>query len=67
MKQLLIAGIMIGLLMILGVFLDVPEDVENITSFEECAEKYAVMESYPRQCRIPGGTLFVEDIGGSLF
>lgn len=35
----------------------------NITSFEECvAAGYPVMESYPRQCRVPGLPTFVEDI-----
>ncbi len=38
----------------------------EITSFEECAEAgYAVMESYPRQCRTPDGQLFVEEIEGT--
>lgn len=38
-----------------------------INSFEECAAQgYPVMESYPRQCRTPGGKIFVEDIGNEL-
>jgi hypothetical protein len=33
------------------------------TNFEECAAKgYSVLESYPRQCRIPEGAVFVEKI-----
>ena len=33
-----------------------------VTNFDECAEAgYAVMESYPRQCRTPDGTLYVEE------
>ena len=35
---------------------------KSITSFEECANLYDVMESYPRQCRTSDGTLFVEDV-----
>jgi hypothetical protein len=36
-------------------------------SFAECvAAGYAVMESYPRQCRVPGGVTFTEDIGSEL-
>jgi hypothetical protein len=32
-------------------------------NFAECADRgYPVMESYPRQCRTPEGTLFVEEI-----
>lgn len=34
-----------------------------INSFEECAVAgYPIMESYPRQCRAPGGRGFVETI-----
>ena len=47
---------------------DNPEEGElqndgfGIASFEECvAAGYPVMESYPRQCRTPDGTLFIED------
>jgi hypothetical protein len=35
----------------------------SISSFEECAAAgYPIMESYPRQCAVPGGETFVEDI-----
>jgi len=35
----------------------------EITDFTGCADAgYPVMESYPRQCRTPDGTLFVERI-----
>jgi hypothetical protein len=38
-------------------------EAPTITSFEECvAAGYSVMESYPRQCRVPAGPTFVEDI-----
>lgn len=38
---------------------------ESITSFEECvAAGYPVMESYPRQCAVPGGETFTEEIDG---
>lgn len=67
MKQLLIAGIIIGLIFAIGFFLDIPENTRDITSFEECAAKYPVMQSYPGQCRTSDGTLFIEDIGESLF
>ncbi len=34
----------------------------GIASFEECvAAGYPVMESFPRQCRTPDGTVFTED------
>ncbi len=36
----------------------------NITDFEGCvAAGYPVMESYPRQCALPNGTVFVEELG----
>lgn len=37
-----------------------------ITTFEECAAKYPVMESYPEQCNTPDGKHFVRDISGDL-
>jgi putative hemolysin len=34
-----------------------------ISSFEECVKAgYPVMESYPRQCAVPDGDIFVEEI-----
>lgn len=39
----------------------------TVSNFEECvAQKYPVMESYPRQCRTPDGKTFIEDIGNEL-
>lgn len=38
---------------------------QNITNFEECVGAgYPVMESYPRQCKVPNGPTFVENIPG---
>lgn len=40
---------------------------KEITSFDECISAgYPVMESYPRQCKIPDGKTFAEDIGNEL-
>lgn len=37
-----------------------------IASFEACAAAgYPIMESYPRQCRVPGGATFVEKVAPS--
>lgn len=33
-----------------------------IDTFEECAEFYPVMESFPRQCQTPDGRFFVEEV-----
>lgn len=43
-----------------------PEEAA-VNSFEECiAAGYVVLESFPRQCKTPGGETFVEDIGNVL-
>ncbi len=35
----------------------------KISNFEECVKAgYPVMESYPRQCTVPGGRFFVEQV-----
>ncbi len=40
---------------------NMPEEKLAVTNFKECADAgYPVMESYPRQCRVPDGELFVE-------
>lgn len=40
-----------------------PTDVANIRSFEDCAAAgYPVMESSPRQCRLPDGRLYAEEL-----
>lgn len=38
----------------------------NITTFEQCAAKYPVMESYPPQCTTPNGKHFTQNIGNEL-
>jgi hypothetical protein len=38
-------------------------DTPKITTFEQCsAAGYPVMQSYPRQCTVPGGKFFVEQV-----
>jgi len=59
--------LIIALALLGGMFYFFPPYVaENITTFEECAAKYAVMESYPEQCLTPDGTHFTRDIGNEL-
>lgn len=42
---------------------DQPVSLENIRSFEDCAAAgYPVMESSPRQCRLPDGRLYAEEL-----
>lgn len=38
-------------------------NLEEIKSFEDCVNAgYPVMESYPRQCRVPDGRVYAEEI-----
>lgn len=44
-----------------------PDQVTEVTNFEECVEAgNPVMESYPEQCRTPGGQVFTRNIGNVL-
>lgn len=58
-------SILILALVLFLMFLFVGEDEATITSFQECIDAgYPVMESYPRQCSIPGGETFTEELIG---
>lgn len=35
--------------------------IAAVDTFEECAAKYAVMDSYPQQCRTPDGRFFTAE------
>lgn len=35
--------------------------IAAIDTYEECAAKYEVMDSYPQQCRTPDGRFFTEE------
>lgn len=35
--------------------------IAAIDTFEECAAKYEVLESYPQQCRTPDGRFFTAE------
>jgi hypothetical protein len=67
MKIFLTVVILVVVVIIGGVFLfDIGREpiVEPIVnSFDECAELYPVMESYPRRCMTPAGVSFTEVIG----
>jgi len=68
LQRVIILGIIFLITIFLLVILDNAPNVidKKISNFEECAEAgYAVMESYPRQCRDSEGNLFVEDISDS--
>lgn len=66
-KKLFYGILVITVLAIAGIGLLVYQNkhmtTEKINSFEECAkEGYPVLESYPRQCKIPNGKTFVEEV-----
>ena len=69
LKRLVILLGLIVLLLVGGVVYKIlpmtgdPGGPSIITSFSECANAgYPIMESYPRQCRTPGGKTFIEEI-----
>ncbi len=64
----LIIILIIALALLGGMFYFFPPEgkTPEITTFEECAAKYPVMESYPEQCVTPGGAHFTRDIGNEL-
>ncbi len=64
----LLAIIIVVLLGILAFVKPGEEPIESqILSFEDCiAAGYPVMESYPRQCAIPNGKSFTENIGNII-
>lgn len=40
-----------------------PSPQSSISSFEQCIQAgYPVLESYPRQCAVPGGETFTEEL-----
>lgn len=64
----LILILFIALLLLGGMFYLFPLHIEktDVTTFEECAALYPVMESYPEQCVTPDGKHFTRDIGNEL-
>jgi hypothetical protein len=51
---------------IAGILIYSPKPKPEITTFEQCAALYPVMESYPEQCNTPDGKHFVRDISNDL-
>lgn len=48
---------------VLAILIFSKNSTQKISNFNECIEAgNPAMENYPRQCRTPGGELFVEDI-----
>jgi hypothetical protein len=57
----ILAGVIAGVvLLIVGVVVWNLTKVGAFHSFEDCAAKYPVMESYPEQCRTPDGRIFTK-------
>ena len=59
-------GMAIIVLFAIGSYLFYKKSEIQVSSFAECAAKYPVMETYPRQCKSLYGKTFVEDIGNEL-
>ncbi len=70
MKKIIFLVLLIGI-SVVGILLWQYQKVEkpaiDINNFEECAKVgYPILESYPRQCKMPDGKTFTEDIGNEL-
>lgn len=62
-----IIGIVIIVVAASGTWLYFKTSRPEVKNFDECIKAgYPVMESYPRQCKTPGGEIFTEDIGNEL-
>jgi hypothetical protein len=59
-KLLMIEGVVFIVVLVAGVWLYQRQTAQAIDSFEKCAAKYPVMESYPEQCNTPDGRHFVK-------
>jgi len=70
MKPFIFIGVLIIVFLVVflflnGEFVEAPEI--SVDSFEDCLSAgYPILESYPRQCRMPDGKTFIEDIGNEL-
>ena len=70
MKKFILIAILIIFLTIVFIvwnYRDSEEPPVVVNNFDECvAQGYAVLESYPRQCKTPDGKTYTEDIGNEL-
>lgn len=63
MKKILAILVIAVILIMVVVMNDKVTPVVTVNNFLTCEEaEYPIMESYPRQCRTPEGTLYIEDI-----
>lgn len=59
--------LIVGLILVISIgvvwWKNIRPQQNGISNFEECAAAgYPIMESYPAQCRIPGGDVFTQQI-----
>jgi len=68
--KVLILVLSLAIIILIAKFfwLDKKSEIQKqINNFSDCAAAgYPIMESYPRQCKIPFGQNFIEDIGNEL-
>lgn len=58
-----VIGVVIGVAAVWVWLLNFKPPLPEVKNFDECVKAgYPVMESYPRQCKIPDGKTFVEDL-----
>jgi hypothetical protein len=58
--KLVISIVIAVVLLIVGTVWWNVTQIAAIDTFEECAQKYPVMDSFPEQCRTPDGRLYVK-------
>lgn len=63
MKRNYLFTLLILILIFFSIFFFIYNKGITASSFEECAKRFPVMDSYPEQCRTPDGKLFTKDIG----
>lgn len=58
--KIVIAIVVAAVVLIVGTVWWNISQIAAVDTFDECAQKYTVMESFPPQCRTPDGRIFVE-------
>ncbi len=66
MKKIIVIGIFILTITLFSLLLVEKNSELEVTNFEDCSQKYPVMESYPASCITPDGKRFTQNIGNEL-
>lgn len=57
--KIILGTIIATIVLVVGIVAYNIQHIAAIDTFEKCAAKYPVMESYPEQCRTPDGRIFI--------